>query len=787
MACSASLSLLPAIALEKITNWLYGVELARLYQCGNEALNETLAEEGCKRFVVLCEPPVRPMFPSVVRHFHALEFFSLTCTYSVTIAHVNLSLLPPSLKHLKLDFFSQSNLLRSSPEDLQIMDLWRMFPLLECVELSTPLYWNSSSEVLPRLDKLTTLCLNDVSASHIVRLPRSLTSLTLEMVEDSQDDWSINPLFPPKLSTLKINKMQSAKLLRWLPSSLTNLSLLPSDQLNYYAKKQVSTMAETCHEFGQWWSKRPESLTKLTIPSYGFTIDHFSHLPKNLKCLRLLDGGDIVVQLYQRGEQGEDRIIAPSLTRLDLPTGDASWASHLLSVLPSELRRLSEWITTAVASDDDTKKLPKKLENVPHMNLRHGWARHLPPNLKTIHFSWKSPVDSVLRRMSDAAEEVSVRDEKRRKLNEEHFPATLCSLTLDNTQFLTPSLNRALIRSGFTALEDLNLNAFGEPLLRRLLTSLTNCPLRSLRVGVSLHSGHTFGAGDLLGRLHMLETLDLAVTSLFLNPKAHLEGDEDESDMMTASRDDCDEAVLDKEVIMESLIESSVLQTLPPALTSVSINAYPMPVKMLAHMAHLKKCRSLVLTGIVGDVKDEHLFTLPRSLISLKLGPGRLDSSSLALSPSHGWKCLPPFLTSLCLPAPRTEVVLDDGGVPKAPACLSYLVDLSFDSRSAPADSPRPTSSLLSTNNASSNAMSTSGSMSPPTLFGFPSPVFKFRSSSSGSTSGLPAHSSSSPSTSSPRHKLRFGKQSIFEDEEPRGADSNQEHGIAAGEEDYSD
>lgn len=781
MSSTTSLGLLPAKELVHITNWLSGVDDARLFECGNSALNTAMAQGGVVRFVVLCEPPVRPTFPTLVARFRALEYFSLVCTYSVSIANFNLSLLAPCLKSLKLDFFSQSNLLRCSPEDLQIMDLWRMFPLLECVDLSTPLYWSSASEVIPRLENLRKLCLNEMSSRDLVRLPRSLTSLSIEMVEEYQDDWSSDPHFPPKLTTLKVKKMQNAKLLRWLPSSLINLSLHPSDQLSYYANTEPTALADAIHEFKLWWSKRPDSLTKLTIPSYGVSVDHLTQLPKTLTCLRLLDGGDIVAQLTK-----ETKLLsAPSLTRLELPVSSPSLITRLLPILPIELHRISEWITSSVQTEDQLKLLPKKLEMVRHMNLRHGWARHLPKALKSLHFTWESPVDFMDRHDSTAAEEFSVREEKRRKLQDERFPATLRSITLDSSQYMQSSLCRALTRSGFTALESLNLNVVGETSLQRLLSSLAQCPVTNLRIGASLRIGHTLADANMFGRLHSLETLHLSVNSFSLKPRGVGVGEpenEDDLDTMTTSRDDCEESEKDKEPA-ESLIERSVFLGLPSSLTSVSINAYPMPVRTLSLLSRLTRCRTLVLAGIVGDVENQHVAELPKSLTSLKLGPGRLDSSSLALSSDGGWQSLPPYLTSLCLPAPMTEVVLDDGGVPKAPACLSFLVDLSFDSRATPAVSPRPMTLLASIASNATNTLTTSSSVS--SSAAAPSSSSKdFFSLAVPSTSRGTA---SSPSTSSPRHKFR-GKQSIFEsDEPPVVPSSSSEHGIAAGEEDESD
>lgn len=365
------LSSLPPELMVNITNLLDARSVAYLYACGSDHLNCLLGQRGgLTSLTVRYKPPVKLLFPTIVRRFRTLQHLSVKCSAQFMIEGTDLRLLPPTMLTLDIRFWNSvlSFFDWNGPEPV-IFDLKSMFPLLERIRtretaaLPPELY-------IPKLPTtLVHFVLDSDCPSHLIAsLPRTLRKLRLTMSATDQD-WSKDPLLPPNLTCLRLGRLSNLGVVQWLPTHLFSVELLVGHDAPFWD----ADMDEQAI-----WGQLPPMLVELEISVRILTIPMLKILPP-LSTLRLRVGPK------SRISYSHVAALPPSLTEFfcnnpSLLSSDLS----MLKMMPRHLTRLPNFITDTELTQEELKVLPPGLTTLKLKKLVPGLLKLFPPALREL-------------------------------------------------------------------------------------------------------------------------------------------------------------------------------------------------------------------------------------------------------------------------------------------------------------------------------------------------------------------------------------------------------------------
>lgn len=264
--------------LPLITAKLEGIDIGRLWLCGNSIFNHRLSSKGVIHFRLKLDPLYHIAWPSLVRHFHRLESFEMRHRYDWRALHdvePCIGDLSPSLKTLHLEspyntacFFEY---LASHPD---------AFPSLESLSGAGPLPEACLALIdrLPRLTRVSNvICLDELTPAE---LPLHLVEIKLMIRSSSLLPEQI--VFPDCLESITLSGRMSSLfrpfscLFTGLPAGLQSLVVYDESR-----NRDVDSAPET--------ELLPRSLKVLQLPTFTtpISLDLLRRLPPNLVKLHL--------------------------------------------------------------------------------------------------------------------------------------------------------------------------------------------------------------------------------------------------------------------------------------------------------------------------------------------------------------------------------------------------------------------------------------------------------------------------------------------------------------------
>jgi len=606
MSSFLSLASLAPEVLCHVTSYLNAQCIARLYLCGTRTLILNMTKRGGVKFFALkfrCS--VEMHWPSLVRHFHTLEDFSLEQApfgALVAVQNVDLSTLAPTLRHLCLNFFNgyaslfEPCLDTESPATFR--DLKRFWPTLETIDFHMHEESTMTLSILNVLpDTLTRFTyVGPFPVDEIECLPRSLRELELELELQGQS-WHKNPNFPPDLTTLSLSNVLSSRSIEHLPSGLKTLSI----QYGFHT---------------MWWEdgnfnlanldllpRRLRSLTVSSVESTPLTLKMVSALPRDLTTLRLM-----CVMLNPREGHFEEILasLPPRLTSLRLRHVD--YSPHDIDFLDHK---------SALCA------LPKTLSDISSRLMQIGEA-----------LLWFPPLIRYLRLGRVTRELAAV------------FPETLESLVADslysNGDALPSGASRSLLPPPRALIDTSYLHPPKPWRFPPSLRSLDVWSFTSFEAAKALETLPNLQIA-LLGASSLSVALSLppSTTQLRLNGSHSLE-------LHSLSHLPKLANVVIDHIIIEDL-HSAWRPSLPMTLHSLDLRFSPKSIhaNVMLHFnpSSLPHLETLILHGL-SSLSNHHLANLPRALTLLTL-----DSSKGQFT-SSGVDQLPKYIAALTIPKP---------------------------------------------------------------------------------------------------------------------------------------
>lgn len=379
---------LPNEVISIITSFSDAYAIGKLWFCGNSRLNRILSN-SVESFRLkyahterLYSALVWPRLLSQFMRLNELEievpppFFN----YAV-VRDVNFSILSPTLRHIRLKFanswleiLSANNALLPPPDrsfsphspSLPFKD--RFFNLetlhssayLRNVSLNTSLFLtNISTPSLEHITSSSVIYLRQEDFKALVPTLSTLHCYVYGLLESAD----VKLVLPSCLTDLTIGGIESSRIIRFLPQTLTSLKLVHS----------LPLIASSDADF------IPPSLTLFSASLTVFTCYFASKLPHTLKHLNLI-------------------------AHIEVPTGTASRSP--MTMLPPHLETLEglfiahpgmsmDWDPEATFySPNILQSLPPKLRTLPDMmsTFRAEIVRYLPRSIQSLNLSELQPI-----------------------------------------------------------------------------------------------------------------------------------------------------------------------------------------------------------------------------------------------------------------------------------------------------------------------------------------------------------------------------------------------------------
>lgn len=391
---------------ERLSGFLRGSHLLRLWVCGNIALNMKLSNSPI-RFEQSFPPGAAFGAPTILPRFTRLRELKLDCigedNMNVRLqlsGGLELSHIPASVQYMSLNFVSSLGLICEAVNrtTYRLVDLKSRFPNLKTLRIDDKLYYRSeidleidNEEELPSGFQELSIPVQkyiDSTGARLNYIPRYIYSW------DAQQDNLKAPL-PPQLTKLRIYNI-SRPLPRTLLAPLTNLL----------------TLRLSCSHFARDSGKQFDDTNEMEVEEEK-AEDHLGA------------GEDKLFPRYFW------RSLPRSLTDLEVYSFSGRLNKTIVPLLPSSLTSLHFWEKFQAVQDYDS--LPEKEE----------WLAYLP-NLTSIETKCFMSPDSALevlpylpptlQTLPPAIEQLSFDD------HWHHFPPSLTSLDFFFTNWLEPKL-----------------------------------------------------------------------------------------------------------------------------------------------------------------------------------------------------------------------------------------------------------------------------------------------------------------------------------------------------------
>jgi Leucine-rich repeat (LRR) protein len=325
---------LPSELLDPITSELSGKEILRLWLCGSRVLNAKLGPGGGVRSLDLTAPHEAYFpWPSVLFSFKELRSFSLSLEARCTIKHADATILcqmSKKIQKLQIAALNAEATFRV-PEEAsnlpivqldtyssdRILDLQRVFPSLVHLHIhgSSIIDYSCLLAGLPQnLKTFDFRFSTSFQNIHIASLPRSVTSITLEVARQLRLEGIL--ALPPNLEVLNISDVDLTVLaLEALPRTLKTLDL---SFLSVFPSESIS--------------KLPPGLKSLKlVRDYSITAGAIKQLPRTLTELHQSEN-------YRMSDLAAANL-PPGLTFLDW-NGTKDLSPEAIEILPRSLKTL---------------------------------------------------------------------------------------------------------------------------------------------------------------------------------------------------------------------------------------------------------------------------------------------------------------------------------------------------------------------------------------------------------------------------------------------------------------
>lgn len=362
---------LPTDLFASLTPWLSGVEITRLWLCGNYQIHVNLkAGYSVTEYrIKLLESPQTVGYTSLLVFFRQLRVLDITfpdsfhppCLQGFSILN-----LPPTLQEMTLEADQVHNFF-ASPHDAQTL-------------------MTGLSAHFPDMTHLTLLSLNIGGwvGRNMDALPNSLRFLTLEHLIAESGSFS---LCLPYLETFSVLDRCDfpASCVEKLPSRLKHLYLPGEAKLSLEPVFELPKELETLHIFGS------DALKSNAV---------ISVLPRSLRVF------SVSVSDFS---DGFERSLPPDLTTLRLGVGKLV-SERSFAGLPRSLTSLLLTSTNCIICDHGVEDLPRSLKelSMPFGQFSVDCAPHLPPSLTSLIIPTSDIPDEFIRELPRSLLELDV-------------------------------------------------------------------------------------------------------------------------------------------------------------------------------------------------------------------------------------------------------------------------------------------------------------------------------------------------------------------------------------------
>lgn len=365
-----SVSSLPPEIICSITNWISGIEITRLYMCGDALLNLKMASAGgVESFTLEIPPHLQARYPEFVNQFRALRHLSIVFDYTnakMVSTTLFLEEFPPFLQTLHVGPYLYS-FFRGVPS------MGALPPTLTNLDTSEGVNWSKTltsakPSILPPLTRLRDPFLA-IQHETLARLPATLIDLELGLISLACEQSK----FPPALTRLSFTYQPPFGFIEAFPSSLTDLTLTPADGDDVELPEAVILPKQLLRFDSRW---------ELSL----------GPLPPHLEYLKLRGGNGAWRTINRRAMALDVSLLHTfphSLTYLDYERSnfndDNGELEKFVAALPPKLKyfpqpRTRKW------EHEHLKRLPKDLNTMLMIHYRKDFSSVWPKHITCLDF-----------------------------------------------------------------------------------------------------------------------------------------------------------------------------------------------------------------------------------------------------------------------------------------------------------------------------------------------------------------------------------------------------------------